>query len=165
MRSVRQADPQARVVLIGYDAGAELASVLAKDAGQQGMPVDLVALVAGRNLTGELSPDQPPPPARRVINLHGDSWVGVPELPGSANYHLEEVSHYDLPAHPLSCEVLVRELSEIALQVPVVITDYGPVPPLVEPVPPPRPTVEVTPEEVPAEWNFLEARPIPTAAY
>lgn len=157
---VRKKNPEARIVLVGYDAGAEIAADLARDLTRAGRPADLLMLVGARDLTGSLKPDDQPL-ALQTINVRGQNvLIKPPSLPNAVNIDVEGSNPLTLATHPATLDLIGRQLLDLASMVPIVIEDYGPAPLLVEPVPVPRPEAKPPTERVPPEWQFLQPRPI-----
>jgi hypothetical protein len=138
IRRIREEDPSARFVLIGFSFGANMVRYLANAAGEEHIPIDLLVYFGGNTLKNETY-DQPENVAR-VVNIlaSGCIWNGA-WMDRAENIHEVDVWHFGSPSHPYSLRVLERELAVVASHVEVV--DDGPAPP---------------PESRPGEWDFLK---------
>ena len=144
IRRLRQEDPEARFVLIGFSFGANMVRHLANQARAEDIPIDLLVYMGGNTLKNE--PRDQPDNAGRVVNIlaSGAVWNGA-WMDRAENIHEQDVYHFGTPSHPYTLEVLSRELVAVAGHVSVAETDIpawpeGPAP------------------DLPAEWAFL--RPV-----
>jgi hypothetical protein len=138
MRRIREEDPCARFVLIGFSFGANLVRRMANSAKDDNIPIDLMVYYGGNTLKNEAY-DQPDNTAR-IINIlaSGCIWNGA-WMDRAENIHETDVWHFGTPSHPYSLEVLERELTDVASH--VVTVDDGPAPP---------------PASRSGEWDFLK---------
>jgi hypothetical protein len=155
LHRIHREDPQARFVVIGFSYGANVARCLAQSARRADIPVELLVYLGGNTL--ENTPEDQPENVREIVNIlaAGCIWNGA-QMDRAQNYHVTDVFHFGSPTHPLTLEVLAREMAAVA----------GSVPPEEAPPPPPMPAAD---ETVPPsrsgtgraavghdEWDFLK---------
>jgi pimeloyl-ACP methyl ester carboxylesterase len=154
--AIHQREPNARFALVGFSYGAGLVRDLARDLGKKGVGVDLLVYVDGARLNApELTR---PPNVAKVVNILAFDRSEDSKIEGAENIRHENVWHYGTVAHPDTLRMLVRELAEIALRVP--LTTYLPAAPPADGVlPAPRPMPEMLPPPTPSarrgEWDYL----------
>ncbi len=109
--------PDARFVLIGFSYGANAVRDIATSAGSEGIPIDLLVYLGGNTLTN--TPKDQPENVREIVNVLalGCIWNGA-KMDRAQNYDVADVFHFGSPSHPLTLEVLARELAIIAACVP-----------------------------------------------
>jgi pimeloyl-ACP methyl ester carboxylesterase len=153
LRQIHHDDPDARFVLIGFSFGANMARDLARDAGQEHIPIDLLVYLGGNTLKD--CPEDKPENVVHIVNIlaTGCLWNGD-HLEGADNINYGDVWHFGSPSHPKTLDVLAEELAKVAGSVPLVIRQ----PPswhFNEEAPTPRPVVQQTdgPRD---EWDFLK---------
>lgn len=127
IREVRQADPQARVVLIGYSAGANIVWRMAQTLEADNTKLDLLVYLAGdtmRNCEGAR-----PANATKVINVRAWGLVflagGVihgAKIDGCDNYDLGAVRHSCAPTNEFFLDLMARELYTVATSRPLATT-------------------------------------------
>jgi hypothetical protein len=112
--AVHAADPGARVVVVGFSAGATAAQWLAQWAEQDGHPVSLLVYLDGKYVRRRW-PGCVPPPTAAVIapGIHQ-----APELPWAETVRLDGGWHFAAPTHPATLNLLCRRLAEVAAGVP-----------------------------------------------
>ena len=149
--AIREREPNARIVLIGFSYGAGLIRDLACGLGKRGIDVDLVVYIDGVEVD-----DRPlirPKNVGKVVNILASNR-GDDLLVGEAeNVRYDDVYHFGTVTHQKTLRMLVRELAQVALRFPVV-TEAPPVLPGVivptpEILPAPKPTAKR------GEWDFL----------
>jgi hypothetical protein len=125
IRHIRAADPCARVVLIGFSAGANVACRITDDLAADGEQVDLLVYLGGCLISN--SPAWKPRNAGRVVNIRDSGLVflggGVmssgDQVSGADNVQIPGISlHVDTPAQPVTQDTLARELAAQAAAVP-----------------------------------------------
>lgn len=141
-------DPHARFAVIGFGSGARAARDLAAFADAIGAPVDVVLFLepCGLDAADEVAA------AGHTFAVHRadlDGYAGT-----FVGRHFQKA---EVPAHPMTLELVEREMVLMAMGVPV--PPRRPAPPvvLVPPMPAPRDTVPA-PRELPPEWQFLRFR-------
>jgi hypothetical protein len=109
--------PEARFVLIGFSYGANAARDLAQSARAAHIPIDLLMYLGGNTLKN--TPEDQPENAREIVNIlaTGCIWNGA-EMDRAQNYNVSDVYHFGSPTHPLTLEILARELAVIGNFVP-----------------------------------------------
>ncbi len=152
IEEIHAADPLARFVLVGFSAAAGPVNQLARRLGEEGIGVDRLIYLDGVFLfrSEELvKPDN----VEKFVNLQSEGWIvhGSPRE-GAENFTLKGAGHFDVPSHPRTLEILMREATTVAQKMPVVVT-----------LPDPlrdnrRQTVPVTATayRLPSEWQFLQ---------
>jgi hypothetical protein len=141
-------EPDARFAIIGCGTGAKAARQLAAFADAIGATADVVIYVEPAGL----DPAAEPAPALQTFTLRAAD-LGEPD--GTfvgRHFHRSEVA-----THPMTLEVVERELTLIGLGVPVAPRPPAPPVVLVPPMPAPRETIPI-PKELPPEWQFLRRR-------
>lgn len=141
IRQLRQARPDARIVLLGYSLGANCVRWLAHQLRHDGVRLDLLVYLGGDTIFD--GPRSRPSNCDRVLNVraHGliplgyDAFFNGDDLTGAANVRLE-ARHICLPSDRKALELLLRELVVLAESV-------------AEPVPPAR--LE-RPRPLPTPW-------------
>jgi hypothetical protein len=148
IRRLRDEDPLAHFVIVGYKLGVNTADDLANDLRADGILVDLIVYVGG---SAEATPQ--PGNAGRVVHVMTHDWFGGrPVQDGAVGDTYADVSVFGAAAHRRTLETLAQELWTLAISVPV----------LERPVPAPAdgsqsPTMPRA--EGPADdWDFLRPR-------
>jgi len=125
IRRIRAADPCARVVLVGFSAGANVVCRVTDDLAADGMQVDLLVYLGGCMVSN--SPAWKPRNAGRVVNIRDSGLVFLggglmssgDDVDGVNNVQIPGVSlHVDTPAQQVTQETLARELAAQAAAVP-----------------------------------------------
>jgi hypothetical protein len=119
IRQIRQADPNARIVVIGFSYGCNCARSLVKRLAEDGTRVDLLVYLAGDLIdNSKLSfPDN----VARVLNIRargfilsgGDLIVNGADIDGARNRRLD-VRHFVAPSRKETLELLMSELLTLA---------------------------------------------------
>lgn len=119
IRHIRETDPAARFVLVGFSFGTNAVQAVTNDLAGEGVSIDLLVYLGGDTLTND--PEACPANARRVVNITargcvwlagGLVWDGV-DLDGAVNLRLD-AGHADVPSHPQTLELLARQLADVA---------------------------------------------------
>lgn len=116
IREVRRCDPEAKIVIVGFSAGANLAKMLANNLAKDCTRVDLLIY-----LVGDMIPNTPssfPPNVCRVLNIRaigliltgGDLFMNGADLDGARNCRIE-CRHILVPSR---CETLTYVSEELA---------------------------------------------------
>ena len=113
LRRIHCEDPEARFVLIGFSFGANLVRMMANHAQEEGIPIDLLVYLGGNTLKNE--PRDQPENVAKIINIlaAGCIWNGA-WMDRAENIHVTDVFHFGSPAHPVTLEVLAREMAIVA---------------------------------------------------
>jgi hypothetical protein len=152
MHWIRQDNPEARILVVGFERGCDAARKLVKKAQEEGIVTDELILL------DPVSHSHPRPEefSGRVVLVTRNRFLGLSTAPeGSENYLLEKVGRYSIPTHPAVLELIASRMMEMASQVPIISTSYTETPPFVELAPTPRP-VTANKLEVEDEWDFLK---------
>jgi pimeloyl-ACP methyl ester carboxylesterase len=143
LRKVREADREARFVLIGFSFGANVVRYLANVAKDEGIVIDLLVYLGGNTLENTLH-DQPENVVH-IVNILATGWIwNGCKMDRAENVNYDNCWHFGSPTHPKTLNLLSRELAVVAARVPV--------PPSLRPLPegdelpPPRP---LPPNELP----------------
>lgn len=162
--AIRKRDPNARFVLMGFSYGAGLVRDLACSVGKLGIDIDLIVYVDGVEL--DAHPLVKPTNVRKVVNILAYIRRDQPDIAGAENMRYDDVWHFGTVTHPKTLRMLVRELGEVALRVPVIADAPPPAPGVIVPAPEmlPAPRMLPAPEVLPApkpnakrgEWDFLK---------
>lgn len=110
---VRERDPRARIVLVGFSFGANVARTVAQDLSEEDATIDLLVYLGGNTLHN--IPRDRPRNVRRIVNVLalGILWHGA-QLDGAANIQLNDTYHYGSPTHPFTIQMLEQELAALA---------------------------------------------------
>jgi hypothetical protein len=161
IRKVREHDPEARFVLVGYSFGANMVRDIAQAAAKDGIGIDLLFYIGGNTLRNK--PEDQPENAIRIVHIlsQGWDWMGEP-LDRAENINIAKVYHFGSPTDPQTCRALARNLAEVAAAIPVPDKPEAPIRPLEEQAPTPRKLIQHTaqkpsePLTSAEEWNFLQ---------
>lgn len=124
IRRIHAVDPCARVVLLGFSAGANVACRITDDLAADGESVDLLVYLGGCMISNSRA--WKPGNAGRVVNIRDSGLVflggGImtsgDQVNGADNVQIPGVSlHVDTPAQPVTQETLARELAAQAAAV------------------------------------------------
>jgi hypothetical protein len=125
IRQVRQEDPHARIVLLGYSIGANLVRKIAQDLNEDCTRIDLLVYFAGDFVCNSrrFTPDN----VCRILNIRawglvflgGGAFIKGADIDGCENLSLGFVRHSCAPANKQALELLARELIDLAASVPV----------------------------------------------
>jgi hypothetical protein len=115
---VRTRDPAARIVLVGYSAGANCVRDLSHDLKQDGLRVDLLVYIGADTIrnVAHSRPDN----AGRLLNVtgHGLAFLGYDlifngaDIDGAVNHRLKS-RHMLLPSRKQTAELLVSNLIDV----------------------------------------------------
>jgi pimeloyl-ACP methyl ester carboxylesterase len=118
IEEIRERDPEARLVIIGFSAGALAARDLAQALNRENIPVELLVYLGGATLTN--APRNRPENVRRLIHIRANDpvfrgWA----IEGADNVKCQDVWHFGTPMHAETRRRIAAALAEIAGQVPV----------------------------------------------
>lgn len=139
IRQIERMDEQARFVLIGFSAGANVVRTIANDLARDDIPIDLMVYLGGNTLEDEAR--NRPANVGKVLHIlcSGYVWKGY-DIQGAENIRYPDKWHFDSPSHPETLRRLAEELLEVASRVTITEpaeADEG------EPAPLPRPVSSV----------------------
>jgi hypothetical protein len=119
MREVRQREPGARIVLLGYSLGANCVRHLAQKLRKDGVRIDLLIYLGGDTIfdKSRSRPDN----VDHILNINshglillgGDLYFNGRDLQGATNKRLD-TRHICLPSQQEAIEIIVRALMEQA---------------------------------------------------
>jgi len=115
-REVRQSDPQARIVLIGFSLGSNTVRSIANDLAKDGTTVDLLVYLVGDYVQN--TPESRPANVRRILNIRaqgivftgGDLFFNGADIDGARNRKLN-VRHMLVPSRRETLQLVTEELS------------------------------------------------------
>jgi hypothetical protein len=124
IRRIRDEDPHARIVLLGYSIGANLVRKMAQNLNEDSTRIDLLVYWAGdfvRN-TKAFKPEN----VCRILNIRawglllvcGGVFFNGADIDGCENHYLGFVRHSCVTANQKALELLARELTTLAASVP-----------------------------------------------
>ena len=147
MKRVRNCDPEARFVIVGYGFGCGSAAGLARDAARDGFPVDAVVFLDPTGVKECRDAGQ-----TMVIR----SGIESPAELDSKGVCVSTGGHFTLPTHERTVGAIAALMSESAARIehPLIVNESFL---LYEDAPPPRVTPTVAPN-TPEEWLFLHDR-------
>jgi len=113
IRAVKRQNPRARVAVIGFSFGANVARDAVHVLKEEGIGIDLLVYLGGNTLNND--PRDRPTNVGRIVNILalGMFWNGA-RLDGADNIQLVDTFHFGLPMHPYTLQVLERELHALA---------------------------------------------------
>ncbi|MBX7103323.1 MAG: hypothetical protein K1X57_04540 [Gemmataceae bacterium] len=120
-RQVRQADPEAKIVLIGFSLGANSVRTIANDLAKDGTSVDLLVYMVGDYVYNK--PASRPDNVRRILNIRaqgivltgGDLMFNGEDIDGARNHRLN-VRHILVPSRRETLELLTNELAGVVAE-------------------------------------------------
>jgi pimeloyl-ACP methyl ester carboxylesterase len=115
---VRRDDPQARVVVVGYSLGANLARSLANQLKEEGVRLDLVVYLGGDTVWNDDA--SRPANVGRIVNITGHASILLGydlvlkgnDIKGASNHRLD-ARHFLLPTRAETAELLVRNIAAL----------------------------------------------------
>lgn len=118
IEDIHQRDPEARLAIIGFSAGALAARDLAHALNREDIAVDLLVYIGGATLTN--SRRSRPENVRRLIHIRANDpifrgWA----IEGADNLKCEDAWHFGTPMHPETRRLLAEALGEVAGRIPV----------------------------------------------
>ena len=121
IRALRQCDPKARVVLLGFSLGANVARTMTHSMGRDCINIDVLVYLGGDSISN--TPDSIPANAGKVINITGhglvltggDLFLKGTALDGATNLRVD-TRHILLPSRTQTIEVLSQEVVKLAQQ-------------------------------------------------
>jgi hypothetical protein len=119
IREIRQCDPEAKIVLIGFSWGANCVRSLAHRLDDDGIPVDLLVYLVGDTIWN--TPYSRPPNARRIVNVRGRGLILLgglcdgADLDGARNEEID-CRHILAPSRKETVTLLMEELMALACQ-------------------------------------------------
>jgi len=128
IREVRERDPEAKIVLVGFSWGANCVRSMAHRLADDGIPVDLLVYLVGDTIWN--TPYSRPPNVRRIVNVRGRGLILLgglcdgADLDGARNERIE-CRHILAPSRKETAALLMEELLALACRPP----DCRPFPP------------------------------------
>src|SRR5206468_634652 len=115
IRDVRRCDPEAKIVLVGFSAGANYVEAIANNLAKDGTRVDLLVYLVGDFIGNR--PACKPDNVCRIVNFRakglllsgGDLFFNGADIDGARNVHLD-CRHMLAPSRRETLEVLMEEL-------------------------------------------------------
>jgi pimeloyl-ACP methyl ester carboxylesterase len=119
IRAIRQSDPDAKVVLVGFSLGSLLARRLANDLDREGIALDRLVYVGGDYLGN--TPQSWPSNVAQVVNIRGhglifsgyDLFFNGADIDNALNLRLD-VRHIVLPSQAQTVESLASSMASLA---------------------------------------------------
>jgi hypothetical protein len=126
IRRIHASDPRARVVLLGFSAGAYRAQGVVQALKRENISIDVLVYV-GADMIREGGRSQPEN-VHRVVNITGhgfllsgyDLFFNGTTLAGARNVRLP-ARHFALPSRPETLQIVVEELVALIYQDPAVV--------------------------------------------
>ena len=117
--AVREKDPSAKVILLGYSFGANEARSICNSLNEKSLCVDLLVYIGGDHIMDE--PKSRPKNAGKILNitghgcflLAGNLFINGDDIAGARNLRLKE-RHFSLPSRSETMEAFLSELYEVA---------------------------------------------------
>ena len=98
VHEVRERDPEAKIVLVGFSWGANYVRSMAHRLADDGIPVDLLVYLVGDTIWN--MPDSRPPNVRRVVNVRGRGLILLGGLCDVPTWTGLATSGWTVPTHP-----------------------------------------------------------------
>ena len=119
IRDTRHDDPDARIVLIGFSAGANYVKSTANTLTRDGVRIDLLVYLVGDTVWN--TPDSRPENVGRIVNIRakgliltgGDFGFNGEDIDGARNYQIE-CRHILAPSRSETLTILMEELLPLA---------------------------------------------------
>ena len=119
--NLKRDEPNAKIVLLGYSAGANAIRALAHTLDKDHVEIESLAYVGGDTIKNE--PLSRPPNVRRILNIngHGALMLGYglyydgDNLDGAEN-HRVSAKHLMLPAQVETAELLAKHLTKLCVE-------------------------------------------------
>ncbi len=116
---IRQQDPQARIAVLGFSAGANRARQLANELNAKGVRIDLLVYVGGDTIDNTAA--SRPPNIGQLVNITGHGYLprggdllfNGTDLDGAKNQRLN-ARHMLLPTRPETVETLATQMLALA---------------------------------------------------
>jgi hypothetical protein len=104
IETLRKSDPEARIIVLGYSWGANLARSMANSLQRDGVTLDCIIYLGGDTIGN--SPESRPSNVKQVLNINGNGFIATggnltfkgTDIDGAVNHRLD-VRHLALPAH------------------------------------------------------------------
>ncbi|HEV3444557.1 MAG TPA: hypothetical protein VG099_07940 [Gemmataceae bacterium] len=157
MRRIKQEDPQAHFVLVGFSVGVNLVHSMASSVKADGIWVDALVYLSGNNPVTPIPKSRPENVGHVVNLLAGGMMKDFGECAYAENVRLSNAWHFDSPMHPQTREALARELVQVVSTIPVPKAEETRMPVAVDAEPTPRPIMKPLVNKQ-GEWDFL--RPV-----
>lgn len=114
LRAIRQADAQAKFVLIGFSMGASRAFDIASAVQADPINIDLIVCLSGNYPLSRL-PKERPPNVRKVVNVLASGLMkNAGQRDYAENIRLPGAWHYGTPTHPTTLQVIDERLAGLA---------------------------------------------------
>jgi hypothetical protein len=117
IHEIRQCDPDAKIVLIGFSWGANSVRSMAHQLAADGITVDLLIYLVGDTIWN--TPYSHPPNVRRIVNIRGQGLVLLgglcdgADLDGARNERIQ-CRHIQAPSQRETLELVMEELLALA---------------------------------------------------
>jgi hypothetical protein len=119
IRCIRQQDPDARIVLIGFSAGCCCVRRMTESLEHDGIQVDLLVYLAGDLVKN--TPSWHPDNVARVLNVRARGYIPLgaglivngAELDGARNFRLD-IAHILTPSNPQTIGLVMEELGAVS---------------------------------------------------
>ncbi len=118
IRQIRQMDPHARIVLIGFSSGCHYVKGIANTLAQDGTRVDLLVNIAGVFITN--TPASFPENVGRVLNIRAKGFIDMcgdlfctGEIDGAWNCQVD-CGHFVSPSRRETLELVMAELHSLS---------------------------------------------------
>jgi hypothetical protein len=136
IRCVRQCDPQARIVLVGYSIGAGVVHSMANTLDKEGIPVALMVYLDGHSFVSNFH--QRPGNTERIVCITSSSLVlrGIAVPEADCIVEVGNSRHLSVPKKDATLQILLRELNAVAATVPSATPVAQIMPAAVPPAPP-----------------------------
>jgi hypothetical protein len=116
---IRQQDPQARIAVLGFSAGANRARQLANELNTKGVAIDLLVYLGGDTIDN--TPASRPSNVGQLVNITGHGYLprggdllyNGTDIDGAQNQRLD-ARHMLLPTRPQTVETLATQMMALA---------------------------------------------------
>ena len=119
IETIRRSDPEARIVLLGYSAGANIVRLLANNVQREGIHINCLIYLGGDTVFN--SPSSRPPNVGQIVNINGhgmiflgrDLYFKGEDIDGAVN-HRVDARHILLPSQGDTINLIGEQLIALA---------------------------------------------------
>jgi pimeloyl-ACP methyl ester carboxylesterase len=156
IRELHKEKPDARIVVIGYEYGADVALGVAQAGADAGAQIDALIYLEPRGLSFDQVSESQDRIRRVVVVRKEKSYLNDTEVHGAETVTVPCFCRYLVPTHPTTLDAVSTEVTNLAMSVPVIGSTPIPFPQILDdPAPTPRQVIGPKPAAL-DEWDFLK---------
>ena len=120
IRQLHKEKPDARIVVVGYEYGADAARSIALAGVEAGAGIDMLMYLEPKGLSfSDMSSDHPG--IKRLVVLRKEKWfLTDSDVPGSETISLPCSNRYLVPTHSSTLDIIAEEVTHLAMSIPVI---------------------------------------------